>query len=176
MKLRQIAIASVIVLFPLTLLATTASAEEAESSKAPVQATIDDFAWFGGHWLGEENGDETMIEENWGIPHNGLILGMFRQDSPRQTFYELMSLAETDSGSVELRIKHFNPGLVAWEEKDEMVLFELMNVKESHATFVDEKGTRLVYDRDGDLLVVALESDRDGETRRMEFRFRQAPF
>ena len=175
MKLRQLALASVVVLLPFALLAPASQAEESESSNAPVQATIDDFTWFTGHWLGENNSEEAMMEETWGVPHGGLVLGMFRQDSPRQTFYELMTLAETDAGSVELRIKHFNPGLVAWEEKDETVLFELVKVAENHADFVDEKGTHLVYDREGDLLVAALVSERDGETRRFEFRYRRAP-
>lgn len=151
------------------------AADGSDASTEPVQATIVDFAWFSGHWLGEDNSSEEMIEETWGVVHGGVILGMFRQDSPRQTFYELITLAETERGSVEMRIRHFNPGLVAWEEKDETVLFALVKVKENHADFVDEKGTHLVYDRDGDLLVAALVSERDGETRRFEFRYRRAP-
>lgn len=180
MKLPSPGLLVSILFFALAGLAAGAVAEDSGASAQPAQAqptqaTIDDFAWFSGHWLGEDNSAEAMIEETWGVPHDGLILGMFRQDSPRQTFYELITLAETVDGSVEMRIRHFNPGLVAWEEKDETVLFTLVKVEENHATFVDEKGTRLVYDREGGLLVAALESDRDGETRRFEFRYRRAP-
>ena len=172
MKLRRLvlALALVITLVPL---ASAALADDTKTSTGPVvQPTIEDFAWFSGHWLGEDNGEE-MIEETWGVPHDGLMLGMFRQDSPQQTFYELITIAETGDG-IEMRIKHFNPRLVAWEEKEETVLFSLVKVTENHATFVDEKGTRLVYDREGDVFIAALEKDRDGETRRFEFRFRRS--
>jgi hypothetical protein len=144
----------------------------ADESPRTAPATIDDFAWLTGHWVGGEDGE--VIAETWGAPHDGLILGMFRQDSPRQTFYELFTLAVTEDG-VELRIRHFNVGLVAWEEKDETVLFRLTSWQPSRAAFVDQEGARLIYEREGDELVAALEKDRDGKTRRFEFRYRRSP-
>lgn len=174
MKLRTLFVLTLLSFVSVALVSYVWASESEEAQSEAVHPTIDDFAWFTGHWLGEENGGDEWTEETWGAAHDGLILGMFRQDSPRQTFYELFTLAETDAG-IELRIKHFNPGLVAWEEKEESVLFQLVEVRENHATFVDEKGTRLVYDREGDLFIAALEKDRDGQTRRFEFRFRRAP-
>lgn len=170
----------VVVLLLLFVFLASASihAQATDTSSGSVEPTIENFAWLSGHWLGEQNDEATKedgawIEEFWGQAHQGLILGMFRQDSPRQTFYELFTLAETDTG-IELRIRHFSRGLVAWEEKDETVLFTLVEVRDNHATFVDQKGTRLVYDRDGDLFVAALEKDGEDGTRRFEFRFRRA--
>lgn len=158
----RVAVLSILVCIPV-------AANDAPTGAPPA---IDDFAWLSGHWVGGE-GDE-LIEETWGAPHDGLILGMFRQDSPRRTFYELFTLAVTDGG-VELRIRHFNVGLVAWEEKDETVRFRLTSWRPKRAEFVDEKGTRLIYERDGDELVGALEKDRDGKTQRVEFRYRRSP-
>lgn len=145
----------------------------ADEPAAKRPATIQDFTWLSGHWQGGDEGE--LVEESWGVAHQGMILGMFRQDSPRQTFYELFTLAETEAGGMELRIRHFSPGLVAWEDKDESVRFVLTDWQENHAAFVDEKGSRLIYQRDGDSLVAALENDRDGATQRFEFVYRRAP-
>jgi hypothetical protein len=90
-------------------------------------ATVSDLMWLTGQWRGHRGDD--VIEEAWGWPIGGTMMGMFRwvraDDTP--FFYELTVLEPRDD-TVVLRIKHFHPGLVGWEEKDRCVTFGLVAV------------------------------------------------
>jgi hypothetical protein len=82
-------------------------------------ATIADMAWLTGHWLGEGLGGH--FEEVWTAPKKGVMLGLYRglkDDAP--VFYEILTISEV-SGSLEVRLRHFNPDLKGWEEKDQTV-------------------------------------------------------
>ena len=52
----------------------------------------------------------------------------------KPVFYEMMWLLETE-GTLILRLKHFNPDLTGWEEKDKTVDFK----------FVKKDGNRLYF-------------------------------
>ena len=52
----------------------------------------------------------------------------------KPVFYEMMWLLETE-GTLSLRLKHFNPDLSGWEEKDKSVDFK----------FVKKDGKRLYF-------------------------------
>jgi hypothetical protein len=71
---------------------------------------------------------------------------MFRwhQDgAPR--FYELLTL-EADGDRLIFRIKHFAPGLVGWEEKDQAVTLDLVSLREGEAVFLKRGEERwMVY-------------------------------
>ena len=43
-------------------------------------------------------------------------------------FYEMFALTEHE-GSLVLRLKHFNPDMAGWEDKEEMVTFRLAHVE-----------------------------------------------
>jgi hypothetical protein len=63
------------------------------------------------------------------------MVGVFRLVRQRETeFYELVTLAEVN-GSLELRLKHFGPELVGWEEKDESVVFPLVRMEPDRLWF-----------------------------------------
>ena len=113
--------------FAFALLATAASAQQALTTNtlrlAPGQAsppaTIADMAFLVGHWTGTGLGGH--FEEVWTAPKKGVMLGMYRglkDDAP--VFYELLTLSEVN-GSLEFRLKHFNPDMKGWEEKDQTV-------------------------------------------------------
>lgn len=95
----------------------------AEGAPRPV-ATISDVAWLAGEWVGEGLGGH--IDEVWSAPAGGSMVGYFRlvkDDKP--VFYELLTLLETE-GSVEMRMKHANPDMTGWEEKNAYVTFRLV--------------------------------------------------
>jgi hypothetical protein len=111
----------------LTMLASPVAAQQTLTPNtlrlAPGQAsppaTIADMAWLVGHWTGEGLGGQ--FEEVWTAPKKGVMLGMYRglkDEAP--VFYELLTLSEV-KGSLEFRLKHFNPDMKSWEEKDETV-------------------------------------------------------
>ena len=49
-------------------------------------------------------------------------------------FHEFMVIQAEDDGWV-LRLKHFEPGLVSWEEKQEVVIFPLQSTTDGVAEF-----------------------------------------
>ena len=101
---------------------------------APVAGTIEQLAWMTGRWVGEHDADR--IEEVWSDPHAGMMLGMFRWHRDGQPrFYELLTL-ESEGDRLVFRIKHFGPGLVGWEEKDEAVTLDLVSLRKGEAIFL----------------------------------------
>ncbi|MBI1251971.1 MAG: hypothetical protein GC189_10915 [Alphaproteobacteria bacterium] len=86
------------------------------AQNAPTVSTLDDAAWLAGRWIGEGLGG--TVEETWAPPMGGQMVGHFRlmrEGAP--VFYEIM-LMEVVEGGVQMRVKHFNPDFVSWEEKD----------------------------------------------------------
>jgi Domain of unknown function (DUF6265) len=110
----------------------------------PIAAQVEELAWIAGHWVGEH--DVDRIEEVWTEPYAGMMLGMFRwhrNGQPR--FYELVALEPEGSG-LAIRIKHFDPGLVGWEEREESVTLDLVALREREAVFLKRGEERwMVY-------------------------------
>ena len=103
--------------------------EDQESPKATLEAV----EWFAGHWRGNAFGG--VVEEIWAPPFAGSMMGAFKlvvDDAVK--FYEIETIAE-ENGSLIFRLKHFNPDLKGWEEKDETVDFRLVKVTESKVYF-----------------------------------------
>lgn len=89
--------------------------------KASPAATISDMAWLTGHWTGKALGG--VSEEFWSPPRDGGMIGMYRliRDG-KPVFYELLTLLE-ENGSLIIRLKHFNPDMTGWEEKNKTINF-----------------------------------------------------
>ncbi len=106
----------------------------AEGETSP-PASIESLGSLAGYWKGDGLGgvSEDLIAPAVG----GQMMGMFRQSKTDGTlvFYEFYLFAEVE-GSLELRIKHFNPDMTGWEEKDEYVAFPLVAV-EDRAVYFD---------------------------------------
>lgn len=92
-------------------------------------ATIEDVRFLTGLWNGSGLGGE--IEEQWSQPHDKTMLGTFRLiKNGKNVFYEIMEIAEVD-GSLRLRVKHFTPEFIGWEEKDKFITFPLVTIRNS---------------------------------------------
>jgi hypothetical protein len=158
-------------LFALALQATPAPGPAA----APAPATLADVAFMAGHWLGGEEGD--VSEEVWTAPEGDSMLGLWRYVSKGQArVFELLSLKAEPDG-VLLRLRHFDPRLVAREEKETPLVLRLIRHAPGEAAFEGAAvgGTgqvRLTYRRDGEAGLVSV-LEKAG--RRDEFRFRRAP-
>jgi hypothetical protein len=160
---------------PVLLLASLAAegpAQETKATPAPVPATLADVAFMAGHWVGGDRGD--LSEEVWSAPEGDSMMGMWRYVSKGQTrIYELLTLT-TQGPDVLLRIRHFDPKLVAREEKDRAVELPLVGKGPGEAVFegpeYDVRGNvRLTYRRgEGGTLIAVLEK----EGSKQEFRFR----
>ena len=92
------------------------------------------LAWLAGKWLGVVGKDP--VEEYWTAPAGDSLLGMFRWLAGETVrFYEILVIEEEEDGLV-MRIKHFDPGLKGWEEKEAAVNFDLVQVTEQEAIFL----------------------------------------
>lgn len=154
-----------ILLLTLTLLATCTAAAEPPSPAPAAPVTVADFAWMEGVWKGEIDGD--LIEEQWSAPAGGVAMGMFRWVADGKiALYEFLTL-EPGAGGPILWLRHFNAGLVGWEDKEGAIAFHLVAYKPGEATFDNrspEKPTRITYRREsGDRLVSVLERTQDGK-------------
>ena len=96
-------------------------------------ASIDDFAFLQGFWVG--TGFGGVSEEMWMPASDGSMFGIFKQSSEAGiTFTEFMEITQV-GGEFVLRLKHFNPDFSGWEEKDENVTFRLESVAPNKAVF-----------------------------------------
>ena len=139
--------------------------EKSAQMREPI--VVEEFAWLAGHWVGEGLGG--LAEEVWSPPRGGVVMGVFRLfqgDSVR--FYEFITL-EQDGRSVTMRLKHFNPDLTGWEDKDKHVSFAFVRKENGMFQF-----DGLTLHPEGDVLTVYLAIQRrDGVAREEIFRYRR---
>ncbi len=105
---------------------STSTAQEATGAPPPAaQVRIADAAWLTGDWIGEGFGG--VLEESWSAPAGAQMVGHFRmvQDGVPQ-FYEFLAIEEYEGG-LRYRVKHFNPDLTGWEEKNEAHTFAFVS-------------------------------------------------
>ncbi len=173
------AIALTVILF-LSLLAGAVAAEDAATAaqvtsntwRLPKEATrpaakVADAAWLVGSWTGTGLGGE--VDEVWLPPRDGAMHGVFRlQKDGKLSFSEFMTIAEID-GSLILRIKHFTPAFVGWEEKDRSIDFRFISAGRDELRF-----DGLTFRRSADGLQIWLAFTRGGNTREEHFVFKRS--
>jgi hypothetical protein len=159
------------------LLAATASAQQpvaltehtlrlAKGQPSP-PATIADAAFLVGHWSGTGLGG--TFEEICTAPRKGVMVGMYRglkDDAP--TFNELLVLRE-EAGSLVIRLKHFNPDMTGWEEKDQVVTMPYVGTRDGVVHF-DGMAFR-VTGPDTLTCYLAIENKKDGSVREATFNY-----
>ncbi|MCB0547909.1 MAG: hypothetical protein KDD19_10010 [Phaeodactylibacter sp.] len=97
------------------------------------KASIEGLAWLAGRWLGEGFGG--ALEETWNPPLGGTMMATFRLVTEGQPgFYEIC-LIVPEGNSLVYKVKHFNPDLTGWEEKDDYVTFPLVKLEPNAAYF-----------------------------------------
>lgn len=156
------------------LLSLTAVAQEKETEhtlkltpgfQSP-PATLADMSWMTGSWTGNALGGVT--EEVWTAPSGGTMLGMFRlTKNSKPVFYELVTLTE-EGGSLIMRLKHFNPNMTGWEEKDKVVEFRFLGKKDGLIHF--EGMAFKPEGKDAFTVYLAIEY-KDGSIKEETFRY-----
>lgn len=136
--------------------------------QASEKASVADMAWLAGSWIGTGLGG--VSEEFWSKPNGGVMMGGYRLlKDGKPVFYEMLWLLETE-GTLILRLKHFTPELVGWEEKDKTVDFK----------FVKKDGKRMYFSgltfeqvsKDELNIFLALRQ-RDGTVKEEAFRMKR---
>jgi uncharacterized protein DUF6265 len=143
-----------------------------EPTTAPAKpATLAQLAWIAGDWVDDAGGD--LSQEIWAPPNGDSMMGMWRYVAKGKVqIFELLSITEEKGGPV-FRLRHFDPRMVAREEKDKPLVLALVALKVREAAFEgpgQPKGTvRLTYRQPGpDALSVTL--DKDGRSEVFQFR------
>ncbi len=133
--------------------------------ESPGEADIEIMSWLAGHWQGEAFGG--IGEEWWSSPREGAMMGIYRANSPRFNFYEILTIYEQE-GSLLLRLKHFNRDLTGWEEKGETIDFPFIRAEEMRIYFNGWTFERLGPDRFK--IFLALENE-EGEVTETVFLY-----
>lgn len=162
------------VLFITTALVHAATAQTQGSP--PAEIKLVDLGFIAGLWQGELAGGLT--EEHWSMPEGDNMIGMFRYvKEGKAIFYEFMLIEQTVNGPV-LRLKHFNPGLIGWEEKAEVYSYPLLAFQPNNAVFErPDQQSRLTFQRTaGNTLLIVLEQKKpDGSQSKDEFKYTLKP-
>ncbi|NNE68504.1 MAG: hypothetical protein HKN33_18195 [Pyrinomonadaceae bacterium] len=95
-----------------------------EKDKKGESATVADMEWIAGNWGGKALGGN--VHEVWTKTDSGQLMGMFSlEQKDKPVFYEFLIFTVED-GQLLLKLKHFNPDLTGWEEKDKFVTFRFI--------------------------------------------------
>lgn len=141
----------------------TVSFEEGMTSPA---ATLNNIEWLAGHWKGEAFGG--IAEEIWSPPADGSMMFSFRLlDKGEVSFYEFGHLIEID-GTLLLQLKHFDPNLSGWEEKDENIDFRLVKIEENKFYF-DDFTIERISDKEINMYVEV--GEEDGTSNEVTFNY-----
>ena len=144
-------------------------AARAQAPPAAPVASIDAAAWLAGRWVGEGFGGQ--MEEAWTPPVGGQMVGHFRYWREGQPqFYEFMMM-DVVEGGVRMRVKHFNPDMIGWEEKDGWHTFEPVSVGPDALLFNGFEIRR----EGGDRVVMTIHLRRGDVVEEEVLRFQRAP-
>ena len=136
-----------------------------ENGQSP-KATLTNIEWLAGHWQGEAFGG--IAEEIWSPPLGGVMLFSFRLVADGTvSFYEFGHILEIDN-TLLLQLKHFDPDLQGWEEKDETIDFPLVKV-EANRLFFDEFTIERISDQEINMYVLL--EEEDGTTNEVKFNY-----
>lgn len=168
---RKLIIFFAIMAFAGSIVAQTKNTENTlklDEGTSGAKATLADMLWLSGSWIGTGLGG--VSEENWSKPADGAMMGTYRlvMDS-KVVFYEFMLLIETE-GTILLRIKHFHPNFVGWEEKDKSVDFKFVKKDGNRAYF-----SGLTFERKNgrELNIFLALRQKDGTVREEVFRMKR---
>jgi len=171
--LRTLGIATLWLAFGPLVLPLARGQQPATQPPAPVVngPLVQDLSFIAGNWRGGVAGG--LLDEEWSPPSAESMIGMFRyMEAGKVKFYEFMAIEATEAGPV-LRLRHFDPGLAAWEDKSAALSLPVAGFSENQVIFEsNDKSTRLTYRRSSaDSLTVILERTAGGHSGKQEFNF-----
>jgi hypothetical protein len=147
--------------------AHTPNTSRLEPGAKPPAATVEVAAWLAGQYTGTGMGGE--VEEQWLPPRAGSMFGTFRLVSGGRTVFSELMVIEPRDDSIVLRVKHFTPALVGWEEKDRSFDFRFVSATEDELRF-EALTFRRAPERG---LLIFLAMRRAGEVREERFELRR---
>jgi hypothetical protein len=135
---------------------------------------IKDLSFMSGKWI--TKGEWGDMEENWSTPMGNSMMCSYRcVKDGKVVFYEFIVIEQQTEGPV-MKLRHFSPGNIAWEEKDKPYEYPLMflDTADKVARFErPDKKTSLTFQRvdSGKLKVILERQDKDGKWVQDEFNY-----
>jgi hypothetical protein len=131
-----------VLLFFLSFLTLSASAQLTAKG-----GSFADIAFIEGHWKAT-TAEGRGIEAVWLAPAGENILGFMRMmNGDKADLYEILAYERSDSGLVSL-VKHFKPGLLGQEEKDDPNRYLFVEAGKNRAVFQNVSGDlRILYEK-----------------------------
>ena len=115
------------------------------------------------------------MEENWSEPLGNSMMCSYRcVKDGKVIFYEFIVIEQPDTGPPVMKLRHFSPGNIGWEEKDKPYEYPLMFLEPDRARFErPDKKTALTFHRTArDKMLVVLErQEKDGKWVQDEFHY-----
>lgn len=141
------------------------------AGQAP-ERNIKDLSFMAGKWT--TKGEWGDMEEHWSTPLGNNMMCSYRcVKDGKVVFYEFIVIEQTEKGIV-MKLRHFSPGNIGWEDKDKPYEYPLMFLEPDRARFErPDKKTALTFHRIAkDKLNVFLErEDKDGKWVQDEFNY-----
>ena len=121
------------------------------STGAAASGSISDISFISGSWKAVA-GDRS-IDAVWSSPVGESITGYVRvMKDGKVVLYELFAFEQSEHGLVAL-VRHFGPGLVAWEEKE----------NPNHYRFLQAEKGRALFEKQGEEVRVRYEKRSENE-------------
>lgn len=143
----------------------------AHLAAAQLKVNISQLEFMAGKWTGSmEWGD---MEEFWGAPMGNNMICSFRcVKDGKVVFYEFIVIEQQGDIPV-MKLRHFSPGSVGWEEKDKPLEYPLVKLEGKSAVFESaDKKTRLLYERvTATTLKAVLEREEKGKWQTDAFEY-----
>jgi hypothetical protein len=132
------------------------------------------LSFLSGRWVSET--PTEMQEEIWTPVSGDSMIGSFRiLQHGRPVFYEFW-VVEVDDNRPVLKLKHFDAGLLGWEEKNATTKMPLISTAESDAVFAEADGSvSLHYHLVGKKLTCTVHHVRNGKGTDETFTLMRAP-
>ncbi len=129
----------------------------------PSKPVPDDLGWLSGCWAFTRNGRHVI--ENWTPAEGGTLVGVSRTVADGKTVEYEFLLIRAGAAGLEY---------VAKPSGQAEATFTSTRVTASEVVFENpahDFPKRILYTRDGDTLLAAIEGPRNGQTRRVEFPY-----
>lgn len=135
-----------------------------EKDQTPGKGKVEDLSWIEGVWVGTGLGGDC--EEVWMPAVDGHMIGTFRfWEDGKLVFSEFMNIVQ-EGETFSMKLKHFNPDLSPWEEKDKWTTFRLVEIGENFVSF-----SGLTMQRIGDEMILQLALTENGVRKIEEFKY-----
>ena len=136
------------------------------------QSSITSLSFLTGTWKTEHKWGE--MTEIWSAVESENLMCTFRCiKDDKVIFYEWIIIESSPSGPV-MKLRHFNPGSIAWEDKEKPHTYQLVSSTANQCIFESEdKLTRISYERLSSVNLVSYleKKDENGKTVKETFDY-----